>query len=147
MGNFSTQIKMILVIFGDAFMPEDVTNLIKIHPTDFWIKGDPILSPNGLIRKEDKVRVRQESVWEFSIGFIKTLDFEIVSEQFEKVFEGKISILKNYILGHRLEASLNIVVEIVDEEKPSIHFNKRIIKLCEDLGAEIDIDMYIYDND
>lgn len=146
MEKFSTQIKLILIIFGDIFLPDKITNLIKVHPTNFWIKGDPIPLQKGLFRTDNKVPIRQESAWEFSMGFIKTLDIETVLDQFEKVFENKISILKDYIQEHKLEISLNIIVEIVDEETPSIHFNKRIIKLCEDLGAEIDIDIYLLNN-
>jgi hypothetical protein len=147
MEKFSTQIKLIFVIFGDVLLPDEITNLLKVHPTNFWIKGDPIPLQKGLLRHDDKVPIRQESAWEFSLDFIKTLDVDIVLDQFERVFENKISILKDYILENKLETSLNIVVEIADEETPSIHFNKRIIKLCEALGAEIDIDIYLLNND
>lgn len=147
MEKFSTQIKLILIIFGDMLSPDEITNLIEIHPTNFWIKGDPIPIQKGLLRKDNKVPSRQESAWEFSTGFTKTLDIEFLLDQFEKVFENKIFILKDYIKERKLEISLNIIVEIADTEIPGIHFNKRIIKLCENLGAEIDIDLYLLNND
>jgi predicted ThiF/HesA family dinucleotide-utilizing enzyme len=71
------------------------------------------------------------------------LNFEDVSNQFEKLFNNKIAILKSYIQKKNLDVIIDIVVEIVDGEKPSIHFNKQIIKICKELGSEIDIDMYI----
>lgn len=147
MEKFETQIKLILVIFGDYFPLNELTELVKITPTQTWTKGDEIPSHTGLVRKDIKNHVRQETVWEFSTGFIKTLDSEDVFFQFEKKFENKLSVLSRYIRENELEAVVDIVVEIADEEKPSIHFNKQIIKLCDKLGAEIDIDLYQLRND
>jgi hypothetical protein len=147
MKKFTTQIKLILVISGEYFSISELTNLIKISPTQSWIKGDTIPLQKGIYRKDNKIRIRNNTVWEFSTGFVKTLDFENLSNQFEKVFNNKITTLKYYIQEKKLESVINIVVEVVDEEKPSIHFNKRIVKIFEELGAEIDIDMYIFNND
>ncbi|MEM0942267.1 MAG: DUF4279 domain-containing protein [Bacteroidota bacterium] len=142
MEKFETQIKLILVIFGEYFPLDELTELIKVTPTQSWTKGDKILLHQGLIRKNSKNRVRQETVWEFSTGFIKTLDSEDVFLQFEKKFKNKLSVLSQYICKNKLKAVIDIVVEIADEEKPSVHFNKQIIKMCDKLGAEIDIDLY-----
>lgn len=141
-----TQIKLMLVVFGEYFSPEEITQLLKIYPTNSWVKGDVIPLQKGLYRKDNKVLHRKETAWEFSTGFIKTLDFEEVSYRFEKEFENKLSALKSYVQENKLEVALNIVAEIVDEEKPSIHFNKRIINVCKELEAEIDIDVYLLSN-
>ena len=142
MEKFETQIKLIMVIFGQYFQLDELTELVEITPTQSWTKGDKIPLHQGLVRKDKENRVRQETVWEFSTGFIKTLDFEDVSSQFEKKFENKLSVLGNYIFENKLEAAVDVVVEIADEEKPSIHFNIQIIEICNKLGAEIDIDLY-----
>lgn len=147
MEKLSTQVRLDFIVFGDTLLPEKVTDLLKIYPTNFWKKGDPIPTPEGLIRGNNKAHTRRESAWEFSTGLIKTLDVEILLDRFEKVFENKIAVLKDYIQEHNLEVSLNITVEIVDDETPSIHFHRRFIKLCGDLGAEIDVDMYVLNND
>lgn len=146
MEKFLTQIKLILVIFGDFLTPDEITNLTKINPTNSWVKGDLIPHHKGLIRKDNKILTRKESAWEYSTGFVQTLDFENVSNQFETMFRDKNLLLKKYINENGLDVTLNIVVEIADEEKPSIHFNKKIIELCNDINAEIDIDMYLLNN-
>ena len=147
MENYVTQIKIILTIFGDLLIPEKFTELISIIPTNFWNKGDKIPPRKGLIRKDSKVPLRKESAWEYSTGFIKTLDSEEVSKQIDTVFGDKIVFLKQYIKENNLEVVLNVIVEIVDHHIPSIHFNKKMIQLCNELNAEIDIDMYLLDND
>jgi hypothetical protein len=143
----STQIKLTLAVFGALLVPDKVTGLIKISPTNCWMKGDSIPMQQNLTRKDNKVHVRKESAWEYSIGFIKTFDIDVLLDQFEKVFESKKHLLKEYVFENKLDISLNIVVEIADEEAPSIHFNKRIVKLCNDLEVEIDIDIYMVNND
>lgn len=62
----------------------------------------------------------------------------------ERQFEDKISILKNYIKAKKLDVAIEIVIEIVDNEVPSLYFDKRIIRICDELEAEIDIDMYVF---
>ena len=147
MTSTNTQIEFILVIFKDYFSLGELTDLLGINPTKSWIKGDLILPHNGLFVKDNMVRFRQETVWQFSTGFIKTLDFDDVYYQFEKVFKNKFFVLKKYIQKNKLKTVIEIVVEIVDEAAPSIHFNKKLIKICKELGAEVDIDMYLINND
>lgn len=143
---FVTKIKLILVIFGDEFSTEELTDLIKIKPSQTWSKGDVIPIQKGVYRKDSNMHVRKETVWEYSTGFIKTLVFENVSEIFEKMFKNKVIVLKNYIEEKGADVVVDIVVEIADENIPSIHFNRNLLKLCEHLGAEIDIDIYQINN-
>jgi hypothetical protein len=42
---------------------------------------------------------------------------------------------------------INIVPKIYNEETPSIVFNKEIIEFCYLIGAEIAIDLYVYDKE
>ncbi|MDL2283066.1 DUF4279 domain-containing protein [Odoribacter sp. OttesenSCG-928-G04] len=142
-----TQIKLILSIFGEYFSIDELTNLMKIKPTQTWTKGDIIPLPQGLCRKDNSTRIREYTNWEFSIGFIETLDFEDVSKCFEDIFENKIIILKNYIQEKGIEAVMNIIVEVYDNQSPGIHLNSQIIKISRALNAEIDIDLYIMTND
>jgi hypothetical protein len=48
MKKFTTQIKLILVIFGEYFSIDELTNLIKVSPTQSWSKGDTIPLQKGL---------------------------------------------------------------------------------------------------
>lgn len=140
---YSTQIELILRIFSKSFYPESLSKAIQITPTKAWNKGDEISLQKGLYRKDGKILLRKESAWQYSTGFIETLDFEDVSNKFEGIFKHKILELKKYLSDKKLEVVFDIVVEIVDDQKPSIHFNKSFLNVINQLGAEVDIDMYL----
>lgn len=146
MKNWSTQIKLILRVFGDIFDPESLSKAIKIAPTKSWNKGDEIHLQKGLYTKNGKILLKRESVWQYSTGFVETLNSEDVSNQFEEIFKDKILELKKYIDSNKLDVVFDVVVEIVDDQVPGIHFNKSFLNITNQLGAEIDIDMYLLTN-
>lgn len=147
MNKYTTQIKLYLSVSGKNFSPEKLTKVSKIDPTASWIEGDLIPLQKNLIRKDNKDRYRDYTAWEFSTGYVQTLDFQDISIQFVSVFEEKISIINSFVLKHELDVNINLVVEIVDGKAPGIFFNKEFIEFSKELGAEIDIDMYVFDND
>jgi hypothetical protein len=84
--NNTTNIKLIFSIFGDYFIPEEVTNIIGIAPTSVWRMGDPIPNLNNKF-------FRKETCWEYTQGYIPTLFFSEISEPFVKQFGSKVKTL------------------------------------------------------
>jgi hypothetical protein len=132
--NHKAQMKIVFSIFEDIFNPIDFTEYIGIQPSSFYFKGDKIPNRNGLLR--------QESSWDYSIGFIQTLLFEDVAQIYLETFENKIDDIREYIKRYKLEAKIYIVVEIGDEETPALYFDKPFLETVHRLNAVIDIDMY-----
>ncbi|GHV43886.1 hypothetical protein FACS1894180_4320 [Bacteroidia bacterium] len=141
-----TQIELYLVIYGDDFSPNILSEITGILPTYIHFKGEKIPLMKGLYRKENKTLYRKETLWKYSTGFIETLDFEDVSEQFVNVLREKITVINNFISQNNLYVSVNAVIEIADDNVPSIHINKQLITLSKKLKTEIDIDMYLLKN-
>lgn len=130
-----TQIKLILSIFGELINLTLLNDIVKVAPTSFWEKGDLIPNrKNGL--------VRQETCWEYTKGFIQTLDFEDISAQFIELIKPNIHLIENYIKENNLQTKIYIVVEIVNDEKPSLFIGKNLMELIVRLNGEIDIDLY-----
>lgn len=127
---------MILTVFGDSLSPEKLNELLNISPTSTWKKGDKIVGRNNLFRKE--------SAWSYETDFVQTLYLQEVGEQFINVFDSGIYELKNFIEQNQLEAKIYIVIEIFNEEKPALYFNKELLAMINTLNAEIDMDMYMY---
>jgi len=146
MEKFVTQIKIILSVFGDVFDPENLTQKTGISPTAYWKKGDIIPPIKGLRRKSSVVSVRKESAWNYSTGFIQTLFFEQVSEVLINSLGGRIMLLKDYVEKENLDIKIYVVIEIADEHKPALYFDKKFLKMVNELEAEIDVDLYILNN-
>lgn len=130
-----TQLNITFAVFGDAFFPNKITELSKISPTSFWIKGESI--------PERKKLTRKETCWEFSTGPVETLHLEEVLESVYKILSPGIENALDYINENNLQVKVDIVVEIYNQEKPSMYFNSDFLQLLTKMGGEIDIDLYI----
>jgi hypothetical protein len=118
-----TRIKMILGIFGDELNTSQITELTGITPTKASNKA-----------------------WTYATPYIETLVSDDVSVLIESQFSSKVTLLAPYIKEHRWEAQLAVVVQIVDEHLPGIYLPPSLVKLCEELGAAVDIDMYQFNS-
>nr|WP_299170376.1 DUF4279 domain-containing protein [uncultured Allomuricauda sp.] len=132
--------KIVLSIFGDSFNPEEFSELIGIEPTDLWNKGEE------LSRRESSIK-RKESAWEYSTGFVQTLFFNEMSKIIMEKFGEHTLKIKNYAEEEGLEMKMDVVVEIVDNQAPSLNISKDLISFSNIIGAEIDFDIYILENE
>ncbi|RCW31950.1 DUF4279 domain-containing protein [Marinilabilia salmonicolor] len=142
-----SQMKATLSVFGEKFSPKNFSTYIEINPTEIWNKGDEILSRSGLERKTSTKRFRKEFAWEYSLGFIETLYFDEIANKLESIFRSKALFIKSYIEKHNLNSKIEVVVEIKKDQVPSLFLSNSFISFLNDLGAEIDFDLYIVDNE
>ncbi len=129
-----TSIKVYLLIFGDAFDPNVLTNLVELTPTAIGIKGQAV---------DEKGINYKDTFWEFSVGPLISLSFEEVCDILLDAINGSESIVFQFMKVHNLSAKFVIVVEIADGQAPALYFNRTFLKTIEQLEAEIDIDMYV----
>ncbi|WP_421829161.1 DUF4279 domain-containing protein [Larkinella sp.] len=128
----STKIKLVFSIFGDLLNPLLFSELTGINPSSTWLKGDTISNRINLFRKE--------TCWTYS--YIETLYLEELLENFFQKFRPNLSKLSDYIKINNLETKVDIVVEIVNDEKPSLSFSNHFLDLVVKINGEIDIDLY-----
>lgn len=127
-----TKIKLIYTVFGDLLNPNLFTEIANLSPTSFWFKGDIV--PNRKVNL-----TRKETCWEYSIDFIQTLYFDDIASLFVQYFNPKLDDIVKYISENNLETKVDIVVEIVDSEKPAIFFDKNFMDMIVKMNGEIDI--------
>jgi hypothetical protein len=60
------------------------------------------------------------------------------------IFETKINLINQIRNDYDLTIKLFIVIEIEDNYSPAIFFEHRLVAFLHAIGAEIDIDQYIY---
>jgi Domain of unknown function (DUF4279) len=129
-----TTIKVYLSIFGDIFDPVALTQLIGIEPTSTGIKGQPTNS---------KRTINKETFWDLSTESIESLFLEEVNNSLLDKISGLESIIFQFMTKHNLSAKFNIVVKIIDQQSPSLYFNRAFLNCVESLAAEVDIDTYV----
>jgi hypothetical protein len=128
-----TKIKVSFGIDGTDFKNENITELMGIQPTVRWNQGDIVGS-----------RTRKLTYWEVSIDYTETL---VLDNQLKLLYESikdKITILKDLKNKFNCNFFIVIVLKIENKENPSMHLHKWFVDFLHEIGAEVDIDMYIY---
>jgi hypothetical protein len=135
-----TSVMIEFVIVGDSFDIATVTNKLNITPTKSHNKNEAIkkrlqkkLSPSGC----------EKTCWTFSTGYEDSLNVDRQLPKIVDLFKPKIPILKTIAKTYDLEFAVNVVIEVRNNDIPSIIFNHAFIDFIHKIGAEVDIDLYI----
>jgi hypothetical protein len=130
-----TNVMVKLSIYGDDFHPQDITDKIGIQPTEYWKKGDNV--PGKLI-------TRKNTCWRLSTGYQESLDINEQISHIMELFQGKSSGINELISSYNLEIMISVVINIENNQKPAMYFNRQTIEFINLIKAEVDIDLYVY---
>lgn len=135
-----TKIKLRFIVYGDDWNPIELTKLIDLIPTDYWIKDEIIEKylPNIVKRKE--------TGWEYDFGTIQSLYLEEITGEFVRLFQSRIDKISSFMVSNNLFSKLFVVPEIASNEVPALFFDREILNMLYQLRTEIDIDLYILDD-
>ena len=130
-----TNVKVELNIIGDTFNSDNVTQKLKIQPTDVWIKGEQI---------KDKDLYRKHTLWCTSTEYEESYDINDQLKAIINILTPKIDDLKNLKDTLGVEYKFCVVINIENNEKPVMYFNTDTIRFLDEIKAEIEFDLYIY---
>lgn len=130
-----TQINVYFSLFGDEFPIDDITEKLKITPTEIYKKGD-------LIPNRQTIRYRKETSWNLATGYQNSLDVNEQLRQIVGILQNKSSIIKEIKQDYSLECKFYIVIIINDGNSPAFYMDKDLLKFIASIEAEIDIDLY-----
>ncbi|ATM97344.1 Uncharacterised protein [Yersinia frederiksenii] len=122
-------------IYGDSFDVDDVTRKLCLQPNEVRIKGS---IPDG--RKRPSI----ETSWKLSTDDEVSHD---INEQLDKIIsllDGKENELRYVKSKYNVNFIFSFVVKIENGEKPGMSFTTEKLAFISKIGAEIDIDLYIY---
>lgn len=132
-----TKIKLDFAVFGGHLDPKQFDKEMKLDSTEYWYAGDLIPEMNVKL-------TRKETAWHYTVGFVETLDIEDVIDIFIDNIGVKIDFVSDYLNKSNAEAKFYFVIETWNEESPSVYFNTKFLSLINGLKAEIDVDLYYY---
>ncbi len=135
---YNTKIQGYLSIFADHFDVSQFNKEINIYPSKYWYIGDSIKGSKA---------IRKESCWEFSTPSIETIFFSDVSKIILSKFKNKVYIIKEYIEKNKVNVKLYVILEIWDDQTPSMHFDKEFIDFLHEINAVVNFDIYVSKND
>lgn len=129
----STSILSSFTLTGIDFDPEDATRRIGLEPTKTWRRGDQV--QKTLIR-------RKHSGWQWSLPSEESLDLgRQVASLLERLapYAAAITEVREEL---DLDAEISCAIYI-EGQAPGVHFDRSTLALADQLGAEIDIDIYV----
>ena len=133
-----TCINVELSIIGDYFDVDLVSKKLDIEPTEIKKKGE--LLPN-------KKNWNIETSWSFMTDLEKSLDVRTQLCKLMDIFYKKIDKLKEICLYFNTKVFVSILIIVKNQQTPSLHFGKEEILFFNEINAELDIDIYIHDDD
>ena len=129
-----TNVMVEFIVIGDGLIPSEITERLKLKPNKYWQKGDEI--------QGKKIR-RKDSCWILNTDYEESQNINDQLFKIVKILSSKREILKELNANNYFEYIFSIVVNIENNNKPEMYFNKDFIKFIHDIGAEFYIDLYI----
>ena len=154
-----TTIDVGIVYVGKGFREEHITNELNLLPTKSWNEGDLInyrtimteeasdATRKKFLRTQGKHSntpnsYRKSTKWELSTGKEISLD---VNEQLKKIFDilnNKVQNILEINNKYNVKPQISIVIEIVNDESPSIFLDSQIVDFINEIRGSIDIELY-----
>jgi hypothetical protein len=129
-----TNVRSEFVVTGDWFSPEEFTQELQVIPDRICKKGE---------------KIHGDKTWEFNRWEIFTEYEEScdINEQLGEILcrlNDKRELLIKLKEKMDLDYVFDFVVNIKNHEVPAIYFEQEFIDFCGDIGADIDVDTYVY---
>lgn len=132
MNESKTKVMVYFTAYADHFDLSEVTQKLGINPTKSWLKGDII---------REKLR-RKNTAWEFSTGYVESLDVNEQMSQIINKLKDKVPVLLDLKKRNGLEYGIIIVIVINNGYTPALGFDNSAIEFLHLIGADVDIDLY-----
>lgn len=131
----STNVNVEFVITGDIFDINTITEKLEIQPTEQWIKGEKV--PNRKV-------VRKDTCWSYGLGEEDSLDIYNQLSKIINILNPRRDVLRGLKETFELEYLFLVTINIENDVKPIISLKSPIIELMDDIGAEFDVDLYLF---
>ena len=132
-----SKIRVTYTLTGEGLQPDAVTNAVTVTPSRSWSKGERRIPESPLLHNHGG--------WQISSGLTESAELaEHVSVVLGKLRPSWESFCE---FGKSYDAELSCVIKSYGGDRPVIGFSKRVIAELNELDAEIDIDLYVFDFD
>lgn len=131
----STSVNVEFVIVGEVFDLNTITKELEVQPTEQWVKGEKV---------SNRKVFREDTCWSYALGEEESLDINNQLTRIVDILKLKKNALKELKVRFDIEYLFLITIRIEDDVKPTISIKSPVIELMNDIGAELDVDMYIF---
>lgn len=129
----ATEMYAQLAIYGEQLNPDEISKTLDLSPDRSWRKGDP----------KGKAAFRKEGCWKIETQRSRDCEKDL-NDHLLALLE-RIAPVKNFVAEFRKQFTLQFecIIEF-DEQVPALHVDHSVLKAMSELGAEFDIDGYLF---
>lgn len=132
-----SNIKIEFCIIGEDFIPEEITKMLNIYPTEAFRNNDEFM---GGSEKNIPMK-RKECCWCIDTQYVESIDVIVELNKIYNILKDKTHILKEIKNKYSVFFKFDIIIHFTDN--PIISLERDIIKFAAEIDAEIDFDTYI----
>lgn len=133
-----SKIKIEFSIIGDNFLPEDITTILNIKPTEAYYKNEDFLGG-----KENNILMKRKGcAWSLATEYAESLDVVFEIRKLYNILKNKKAELLDISLKFSVSYKFDIVIYI-GGDNPIIGIEKEIVKFASDISAEFEFDTYV----
>ncbi|MBF9255815.1 DUF4279 domain-containing protein [Pontibacter sp. 172403-2] len=116
-----------------------ITDKLGLKPTRVWVKGEEYFFGD---KGEGIKKARENNYWEYRLNNISN---DWIGDFIDKFIEDIILPRKDALrrITEQFHTELSIVQYIYDSCNPGLYFGKKAIKVLNDCGLELNIDLYV----
>jgi len=117
----------------------EITKILNLEPTSIWKRGDEYIFGD---RPKGVKKIRENNYWEYRSTMISN---DWIGDQIKQFLERIITPRKDVIrsLTDKYPAEFSIVQFMYDGCNPGLYFDKRAMSTLNDSGLELNIDLYV----
>ncbi|QYM95866.1 DUF4279 domain-containing protein [Dickeya ananatis] len=130
-----TTVKAEFSICGDIFDPHEITEILRIEPTEICLKGF-----TGGTRR----RPTTETSWSKCTEKEESYDVGEQTEKLLSLLKDKVFTLNGIKEKYNVIFIFSLLIEVENGEKPVIYWSVDTNRFLGEIGAESSIELYIY---
>ena len=133
-----------LSIYSKKITAEQITHKLGLAPHKSWIKGNRKVLLN---RKTGERRilpaVHKEHLWELKSKSSSTISLDVPVRQLLIRLKPYSKMIKRLSAQPNVNVQLSGVIYWYQDSTPPLNFKKEILRAINDLGASLDLDLYM----
>lgn len=126
---------MYFSLYGDDFPIDEVTEKLRVTPTETYKKGD-------IIPNRSPICYRKETSWDLGTNYQESIDVNKHLQGIVDKLQNKSITINEIKDTYSLECKFFIVITIENGNTPALYMDKEIIKFASSIEAEFDVDLY-----
>jgi hypothetical protein len=128
------------LVWSSAVDVAQITERIGLTPSTVWTRGETRVSPSG----HRYPKPYERSGWQIAVGPRRTIDMPAVLDELLATVRAAVPRIRDAVTDLGVHPEVSLHIKVVDQA-PVGTISRDAIALLNEIGAELDLDLYVVD--